>query len=116
MLMTDRALVGPHQPSLEKPDDAVDPRQYLRGRLLVALEDRHLLEVAFRAQAVVATPAICMDHAARLDGVEHKCVEASGICRSRIRPMPFPSSCAAMTIRAFFSTNRPRSPSSNPPR
>jgi len=27
LLMTNCALVGPHQPSLEKPDDAVDPRQ-----------------------------------------------------------------------------------------
>ena len=42
--------------------------------------------------------------------------DLSLICRSRMRPMPFPSSGAAMTIRAFFSTNRPRRPPSNPPR
>jgi len=27
MLVTDRALVGPHQPSFEQRDDSVDPRQ-----------------------------------------------------------------------------------------
>src|ERR1022692_4229674 len=53
------------------------------------------LEVAFRAQAVVATPAICMDHAARLDGVEHKCVEALG---GGVRYLPQPDTPDALPI------------------
>ncbi len=78
MLMAHRALVGSHQPSLEKPNDAVDPGQQLRGGLLLALENRHLVDVAFCAQAGVATPAVGVDHTARLDGLAHKCVQALG--------------------------------------
>ena len=36
------------------------------------------MEVAFRAQAGVALPAIGMDDAARLDGFAHKSVQALG--------------------------------------
>lgn len=33
-LMTDRALMGPHQPALEQRDDPMDVRQQLRGESL----------------------------------------------------------------------------------
>ena len=36
MLMTDRPLVGSHQPPFEEGDNAVDPRHQLRGSFLFA--------------------------------------------------------------------------------
>src|ERR1039458_8075746 len=68
------------------------------------------LEVAFRAQAVVATPAICMDHAARLDGVEHKCVEALG---GGVRYLPQPDTPDALPILLRGNDNQSWVRSSN---
>ena len=56
------------------------------------------MAVAFRTQARVATPAICVDHAARLDGVEYKCVQALS---GGIRYLPQPNTPDALPINGI---------------
>ena len=53
------------------------------------------MDIAFGAQAGVSTPAIGMDHAARLDGLAHKCVQALG---GGVRYLPQPDAPDALPI------------------
>src|SRR5450759_3091991 len=72
VLLTDRSLVGSHQPTFEQGDREVNPRHQLRWSLLLSLEKRDLVLVAFALQGQISQPAVGMDDAARFNRVLHK--------------------------------------------
>ena len=78
------------------------------------------MRVASPFERIVAGPPVGMHHAAWLNRLFHKSIrlsaDASGIRFMRIRPMPGPSSWAAITIKDLRSVCRPRTPSSKPPK
>src|SRR5215469_11777999 len=88
------------------------------GRLLPVLRDNG--PAARRLYggnlARLAEPAIRVDGAAGFDGFQYERKQAfrGGVrdASMRIRPIPDPSSCAAMTINVFRPACRPRVPSS----
>lgn len=72
VLMADRAVVCPGQPSLQVAENQVDDGQVFFGNLgIVALDNRQMV-IAERGQPVVAAPRIRDDHRARLNGGFHK--------------------------------------------
>jgi hypothetical protein len=85
MLVTDRTLMRPRDPALEKRCHAVNPWQELVGLLLPSSEDRDLELVAESLQAVVALPTVGVDNTARFDGGENEVMESAG---GSIRDVP----------------------------
>ncbi len=65
MLVTYRALVGPHQPALEEREDTVDTGQQLRRRLFAPFDNGHFVNISFGRDPLIARPAIGVHHTAR---------------------------------------------------
>ena len=96
VLLADRSLVGAQQPPLEEGDYAIDPRQQLRGSLLLAFEDRDLVVITAAFQGEVSRPAVGVHDAAGCYRRAHERYQAlAGSVDDRripMRPIPGPSS------------------------
>ena len=78
MLVTDRTLMRPQDPTLEKRGHPVDPRHQLVGLLFASGLHRHLAFVAKELESVVAVPPVRVENTARLDGRGDEAVETQG--------------------------------------
>jgi len=72
VLMADCSLVRSHQPPFEQGDHVVNSRHQFGWSLLLPLQKRDLMPVAFAFQGQVSQPAIRVYDAARLDRISHK--------------------------------------------
>jgi hypothetical protein len=64
MLMTHGAVVGSHEPTLQKRYDTVNARKEFGSSILFSAERSHLVNITLLVQASVPTPSVCMYYAA----------------------------------------------------
>ena len=102
MFVTHRSLGSAEEPALQQRRHTMNSWHQLRGRFLLPSEKGHPVSISPGFHWIVSKPAIRVNGTTRLDDI-------------RMRPIPAPSSSAAMTTKALVSVCCPRAPSSGPP-
>ena len=105
MLMTYGSLMRPQKPAFQQRHHTMDPRQKIRGRLLLTPQDRHLMGIALLRQAPIGVPTVGMNYTPGFHRRFHKRQQTIGrdIGHSlqADSPDPWASSWAATTINAL---------------